>query len=94
MSTVDSENTENTEKDSVKDDQNDQEQKNTVEKLVDKIKKLTKENKDLKQLKPKNSDDIAPGIRTQDTFKGGYRNGLEDGSVEKFEKEQLLKQKT
>jgi len=65
----------------------------STERLVNQIEHQELEIEKLKKLKPKNSDDIAPGIRSQDTFQGGYRNGFEDGTVEQFQKEHPVVQK-
>jgi len=56
------------------------------------IEKQKAEIEELKALKPKNSDDIAPGIRKQGTFEGSYRNGYEDGTVDRAVQAQKEKQ--
>lgn len=65
----------------------------TSKEQQDIIAKQQAEIKQLKELKPKNSDDIAPGIRRTDTFHGAYRNGYENGEVAKFIKADQEKQK-
>lgn len=67
-------------------------EKSTLERQGEIIEEQKKEIEELKKLKPKNSDDIAPGIRKTDTFKGGYRNGYEDGTVAKAIKADKEKQ--
>lgn len=88
MSSNQDENNSTNQKNSKKDQKTKEEQLiETIKNFKEENQKLEQENSNLKKLKPKNSDDLFPGVRTQETFKGGYRNGFEDGSVAQFQRE-------